>query len=223
MSDNERIGLFGGTFNPIHQGHLNAATDAVGKLPLSRLIFIPSANPPHKPLEDETPARHRLEMVRLAVAGNSLFEVSDAEIRRGGESYTLLTLGSLRKKMPGTDFVFLLGIDAYLEIGSWYHIEQVLPLAEWVVMTRPGYARPDLLHPLGSLAVHFQKAGNDLIRSEELQTSIRFLRIRDTAVSSSGVRQALKMGNLPAGWIPDSVGTYIARNRLYQALKPVAS
>jgi nicotinate-nucleotide adenylyltransferase len=137
-----RIGLFGGTFDPPHVGHLIAASDAFEHLGLERLLLIPSAVPPHKRDRSHAPAGLRLEMVRAAVEGDDRFEVLDLELRREGPSYTVDTLRELIAARPGCEFVLLLGVDAARDLPTWKDPDAVLEMARLGVMTREGEPMP---------------------------------------------------------------------------------
>ena len=139
----ERIGILGGTFNPIHFGHLLIAQDAMEQLRLDRVKFIPSAQPPHKRYEGNATAAQRLAMIRLAVRGNPRFEVDDIEIRRGGTSYTVDTLAELRRRHPSARFWFIIGADSLRELHRWREVERLVRMCAFVTVARPGFqARP---------------------------------------------------------------------------------
>ncbi len=125
-----RIGILGGTFNPIHYGHLAAAEEVRDRLKLDRILFIPSAIPPHKHEEDVPAAEHRMEMVRLALEGNSCFEPSDLEIRRGGRSYTIDTIETLIQSYPDAALFFITGLDSFLEIQTWNRWDRLVTLVQ---------------------------------------------------------------------------------------------
>jgi nicotinate-nucleotide adenylyltransferase len=133
-----RVGIFGGTFDPPHIGHLIVAQDAWAALRLDRVVFIPAAVPPHKSELPITPAEVRLEMLRAAVAGDPRFEVSDLELRRTGPSYTVDTLRALHEAEPDATLYFLLGVDQFREFHSWREPEEVARLARLVVLSRGG-------------------------------------------------------------------------------------
>lgn len=135
-----RIGIFGGTFDPPHVGHLIAAQDAYSALGLDRLLFVPAAVPPHKQGVVSTPAEARLEMLRAAVAGDPRFEVDDVELRRPGPSYTVDTLRELRRRDPSAALTLLMGVDQFRDLHTWREPLEIARLAEVVVLTRAGVA-----------------------------------------------------------------------------------
>lgn len=155
-----RLGLFGGSFNPIHLGHLICARAVAERLRLDRIVLIPAAAPPHKPTHALAPAQHRLAMARLAVQGDALFEVSDIELSRPGPSYTFDTVSSLRTARPDvTEWNWIIGADSLAELESWHRIADLAKLTRIVTMVRPGHTRrtaadlPGLLAKLGPPAL----------------------------------------------------------------------
>ena len=151
-----RLGLFGGTFNPIHYGHLRSAEEVCEALALTRLWFIPAGHPPHKTAPGITPFEVRLEMSRLAVGDHPVMAVSDIEGRRPGRSYSIETLRQIRQEVgPAWELYFILGLDAILEIATWKDYTDLFTLSHFVVLDRPGYDRQRLeevllreVHPL---------------------------------------------------------------------------
>jgi nicotinate-nucleotide adenylyltransferase len=138
-------GLFGGTFDPVHFGHLRAAQELAAILGLERVIFLPAGEPPHKTSRDITPFEHRLRMVRLAIAGNDRFDVSDLESRRRGKSYSVDTVRSfLAAPDSPPELYFITGQDAFDAIATWRQWEDLLGLCHFAVMTRPGYEKRGL-------------------------------------------------------------------------------
>ncbi len=133
-----RVGVLGGTFDPIHQGHLAAAQDVLETLDLDRILFIPAARPPHKDGDELTPSSLRLRMVRAAVEADPRFEVSDLEVRREGPSYTVETLRALREVRQEDELFLLLGADQWRGFGSWREPREIVKMAQLVVMTREG-------------------------------------------------------------------------------------
>jgi nicotinate-nucleotide adenylyltransferase len=133
-----RIGIFGGTYDPPHQGHLIVAQDAWSSLRLDRVRFMPAAIPPHKAGRTITPAWLRLEMLRAAVAGDPRFEIDPYELERGGRSYTVDTLRALRSREPDTEFVLLIGADQHAEFSTWREADTIPGVARIAVLTRDG-------------------------------------------------------------------------------------
>ena len=216
----EKIGILGGTFNPIHNGHLAAAREIRDRLELDRVIFVPSYLPPHKQEDDAPTAAQRLEMVRLATAGISRFEVSDIEIERGGRSYTIDTIEAFRRTYTAADLHFIIGLDSFLEIQTWHLWEKLLSLCRFIVLSRPGYRFEDLVQ------VDFMKSAvqalTGLDRGELAQAVVRsdrFLvyleRITLHDVSSTDIRSRVKAGESIKYLLPEVVENYIMKNRLY--------
>jgi len=194
-----RIGLLGGTFDPIHAGHLAAAKAALDCAELDRVMFIPAAQPPHRPRAIAT-ADDRLEMCRLAIEGDTRFVVSDVELERGGPSYTVDTLAELRRSHPGDQLRLILGWDAARLFSTWRRPDEVRALATIVVVARPGSAAPRKadLEPAGL-------GGQGVILCLEPTSD----------VSASEIRRALASGESIAGKVPAAVERYIAAHHLY--------
>jgi nicotinate-nucleotide adenylyltransferase len=215
-----RLGLFGGTFNPIHVGHLRAAEEAAEALALDRVVFLPSAVPPHKASargDVIAPAQHRLEWVKLATEGNPRFSVDALELEREGPSYSVDTLRTLRKRDGDAEIVFLIGLDAFAEIGSWREPEALFELTHFAVFPRsprdPGTLAdwiPDcvkgeiVLAPDGRSGRH-ARAG----------TWIRLLSIRPLDVSASELRERLREGRSVRYLVPDTVRRAILASGAY--------
>lgn len=195
-----RLGILGGTFDPIHAGHLAAALAALDCAALDRVLFMPSARPPHRPgaLAD---AGDRLAMCRLAVEGEPRFEVSDLEIQRGGASYTADTLDELHRSRPESDLILILGWDAARLFHTWHEPDRVSGLASIVVVTRPGTAEPSV--------ADLRVAGLD-----ETHTVLCAKPTPD--ISASRLRKAIAEGQSIAGQVPDGVARYIAERGLYR-------
>jgi len=140
----KKFGIFGGTFNPVHYGHLRAAEEVRERLALEKILFVPSQNPPLK-TKDIASARQRYEMLMLALRGNKHFELSDIEFRLKGKSYTVRTIETLQSLYRDVVFCFLLGIDAFLDIPNWWHPERLTALTDFVVISRPGNFFEDLM------------------------------------------------------------------------------
>lgn len=216
----QRLGILGGTFNPIHCGHLAAAEEVRDRLKLDRILFIPSCLPPHKSDESVPRADQRMEMVRLATRGNPFFEPSDIELRRGGKSYTVDTIEALQLVYPGTDLYFITGLDSFLEITTWRQWERLLTLCSFVVISRPGYHFSDLakinfmqgaVHELAQLDTGAVLRAQ--VRSSAFTLNLE--KIPHFDISSTDIRSRVKAGESIKYLLPDAVETYIITNRLY--------
>lgn len=195
----DRIGVLGGTFDPIHSGHLAAADAAIGCARLDRVIFVPAAQPPHRP-PAAAPAQERLEMCRLATAGQARFAVSDIELRRAGPSYTVDTLSEVGRLHPGDELFVILGWDAARLFHTWRSPDEVRAMASIVVVGRPGSTSP--------LKADLKSAG--------LEGEGVVLCLESTPdVSSSEIRHALEAGESIAGKVPAVVERYITAHFLY--------
>ena len=135
------IGLFGGTFDPVHHGHLILAREAVEQLRLDRLVFIPNAVSPHKQAGAAAPAERRMEMVRAAIAGEAKFDADDLELRRGGPSYAIDTVEEMRRRHPGAELFYLIGEDNVAELHTWRKFDVLQKLARFVVLSRTVHGR----------------------------------------------------------------------------------
>lgn len=201
-----RIGLFGGSFDPVHVGHLMIAEHVREARELDRILFIPASTPPHKPGRRITSGAHRLEMLRRAVAGNPGFEVSDVELRREGKSYTILTVRELQAALPhDAHLCFIMGGDMVHELPTWYQAHQLVDLIDIVAVDRPG-------HTLGDLAALDAAFGPERVR-----------RLRALAVpfpqidlSSTLIRRRARKGLSIRYLVPEAVRQYIDEHGLYR-------
>lgn len=215
MEARQHVALFGGTFNPIHNGHLVAAREAADRCRIDKVIFIPSYLPPHRVLEQQTPAKHRFEMVRLACEGLPLFDVSDFESRRTEKSYSLITIRHFKQsEKPGTKISFLIGTDAFAELYTWHRVSKLLAACDFLVMKRPGKE--------GGLADVIPKALKpefSLITQEKLihasGKTATLVPIEGLTLSSSQVRKTLTDKGQALDLLPAQVMNYIRRNSLY--------
>jgi nicotinate-nucleotide adenylyltransferase len=195
-----RLGILGGTFNPPHLGHLVCAQEAHGELALDRVLLIPASIPPHKAVEREPGPEHRLELCRLAVAGDERFAVSDMELRRSGPSFTLDTLKTLSTRAPQDELVLILGGDIAAGLTEWHEPEQVLELATVAIADRRGTTRDAVDRTLAQLR------GGD---------RARFFAMPRIGVSSTMLRRRVADGRPIRYFVPDQVEEYIRRHRLY--------
>lgn len=196
-----RMGVVGGTFDPMHNGHIAAAEAAVECAELDEVVFVPTGTPPHRPPAVAS-AEQRIEMCRLAIADDPRFAVSDVEVKRGGPSYTVDTLLALRGANPHAELFLVLGWDAAALFRSWHRPQEVIALAPIVVVTRPGRRAPD---------------SKDLAAAG-LQPGRVILCERSTpAVSASQIREAVREGRDISGLVPEAVARFIASAHIYGA------
>lgn len=215
-----KLGILGGTFNPIHYGHLAAAEEVRSRLGLKRVLFIPSFIPPHKQEEDVPSPANRMEMVRLAVAGNPLFEPSAIEIKRGGRSYTIDTIEALRQIHSGAELYFITGLDSFLEIQTWNCWEKLMALCRFVVLSRPGYrfhdlSRIDFMNSAGEKLAELDQGAcsQAVVQRGEFIIFLEMIPLYD--ISSTDIRRRLKEGRSIKYLLPDAVENYIIKNKLY--------
>ena len=224
MTARPRVGLLGGTFDPIHLGHLAAARAAQRALDLETVRLLVSARPPHRPDSPRASEYHRLEMLRLAVAdaaadGAGRLEVSDLELARTGPSFTFDTLQTLHAEgLRPLEIVFITGADAFAEIETWHRYPDVLDAAHFAVLTRPGTTLASLADRLPTLASRMISA-DALDRSAT--TKVILVDCRTPDVSSTAIRARASRGESLDGMVSPSVAAYIAQNGLYR-LAPVA-
>ncbi len=207
------IGIFGGTFDPIHYGHLRTAFELIEALRLTELRFMPCGVPPHR----EAPvasAEHRLAMVRAATEAQHGFVVDDREIRREGPSYTVDTLSELRAEFPDRSLCLIVGMDVFLSLPKWYQWREILHLAHVVVAHRPGWRAPGL-GPLGELLVDRGTARVGELH-DSLAGSIFIHAVTQLEISSSGVRTLVANGSDPRFMMPDSVRQLIEDTGCYR-------
>lgn len=187
----DRIGVLGGTFDPIHLGHLVVASEVCAALSLDRVLIVPAHQQPFKDSTGHASPEQRLAMCRLAVEGDDRLDVSDVDIVRGGLTYTVDTLADIAAAHPGAELFFIAGADAVSQLSSWREPERLMKLARFVGVTRPGHVAPAL--PAPHLVVETPEVG----------------------VSSTEVRRRRRIGAPVRYLVPDAVATYIAQHALY--------
>lgn len=187
-----RIGILGGTFNPIHIGHLILAEEVREKLGLNRVIFVPTYLPPHKNNSDIAAASWRLAMLRLAIKGNKYFSVSDIETKRDGRSYTIDTLKGFKKIYPNDELYFIIGSDLLRYLDDWKELDEIIKMVKFFVATRPGY-------PL-----------------EKIPSHISTIPIRAVDISGFEIRKAIKENKSFRYLVPEAIYKYIKQNKLYK-------
>jgi len=198
----KRIGIMGGTFDPLHYGHLVAAEMARYEFGLAKVVFVPSGSPPHKVGRKITPAEDRLEMVRLAVKDNPFFEVSTVEIQRKGYSYTVDTLRYMHELYPDHELFFITGTDAFREIFTWKDVESLLSLSHFIGASRPGFNPQEFLEQLNE-------------KYPEFLSHMHLFDVPALAISSTDIRLRVKEGKPIRYLLPEPVRLYIEKKGLY--------
>jgi len=211
-----KIGLMGGTFNPIHNAHLRIAGQARIACALERVIFIPAADPPHKKLAGDVPFALRCRMVRLAIAGNPFFELSALEGERSGKSYSIDTIRIFRERLPDDELFFIIGGDSFLELGLWHRYADIFRSCNLIVFERPGCAIDD---PQGALPIVIRgEFSYDGESRRLLHTSgyfVQFVPDQPQNISSTEIRRLLAAGKSIDGLVPPAVAAYISQQRIY--------
>ncbi|HWP34351.1 MAG TPA: nicotinate-nucleotide adenylyltransferase [Thermodesulfobacteriota bacterium] len=209
------IGVMGGTFDPVHLGHLRGALEVAEALGLPEVRFVPARVPPHKPDEPLAPAEHRVAMLRLAIRGQRRFRLDLRELERPGPSYTIDTIRSYLAE--GLRPTFIMGLDAYLGLATWHDYEALLSACDHAVMTRPGYpVRPlEETLPLAVARRFWYDPAAPGYRHES-GAVIRFVPVTQLAISSTGVRETVRAGRSIAYLVPHAVEQYIRSRRLYE-------
>ena len=196
------VGILGGTFNPPHIAHLVCASEARSQLHLERVMLVPTGVPPHKQMDDEPGARHRLEMCRRAVGGHGVWlEVSEIEIERPGPSYTVDTLNQIHASRPGDELTFIVGGDMAWSLPAWHEPEMILRLASLAVAERAGARREEVRARLVGMA------GSE---------RISYIDVPRLDVSSSALRRRVRDGQQIDFLVPDAVADYIEQEGLYR-------
>jgi nicotinate-nucleotide adenylyltransferase len=192
-----KIGIFGGTFNPPHYGHLIVAEFIREEVGLDKIIFIPCSIPPHKQndeyLSQIASPEHRFEMVKLAITGNKFFEVSDIEINRGGVSYTIDTVNYFVSNFPEEKFYLLIGADQFVEFHTWRKPDEIVQKVNLIVFNRPGFVIP----------------------KTEFSKFATFITIPNIEISASTIRKRIRHGKSIKYLVPPAVEEYILANKLY--------
>ena len=219
-----RLGLLGGSFNPIHRCHLSIAQSARRLLCLDQVLFIPTGDPPHKQPGTLAPAHHRYRMVQLAIQDEPSFALTDIEIRRSGKSYSIDTVHALLAQYgPGTDLFFLIGLDAFIDLSSWKQAGQLLDLCHFVVISRPSTS----FLQVAAMPLFFDLPTNELRALDEGRLeradmpiqhgrTLTCLRLPPCDSSASDIRTRIADGRPLANLLPPLVESYILREGLYR-------
>jgi nicotinate-nucleotide adenylyltransferase len=198
-----RIGIMGGTFDPLHYGHLVAAEMARNEFKLDKVIFIPTGNPPHKVGREIAASERRFQMVKRAIEDNASFEVSRIEIERVGHSYTVDTLREFHKLYPDSELYFITGSDAFREIFTWKDAEYILKLCQFIGASRPGFDTADFVREIQT-------------DYPELYERMHLLEVPALAISSTDIRLRVQKGQSIRYLLPEAVRLYIDKEGLYR-------
>ncbi len=218
-----RLGLFGGTFDPVHLGHLRSAEEVKDAFALDEVCFVPCGVPPHRSGRPGAAPYHRLEMVRLAVAQSPDLGVSDIEVARPGASYSIDTVRHFSATLaPGDDLYLILGLDAFLLIGSWKDWRELLSLTHVIVTSRPGFGDELPYEKIPVVvreafcyhAFRFEGPARSGFRNERGK-EILFMRLTDVSVSASAIRELLGKGKSIRDLVPSEVQRYVEDQHLY--------
>lgn len=201
----KRIGIIGGSFDPVHMGHLIIAQDALERLELSEVVFIPAAVPPHKQHLQQAESDHRLNMLKLSLEADLRFSVSDIEIARGGVSYSIDTVQSLKAERPGVEWVMIIGADTLVDLHTWYKIDELLDLCDVASFLRPGEGSvADISDKIQLSKPCKEKLLNNLIEAHLIEISSTEIRMR--VAEGLGIRYL----------VPPEVEMYIYEHGLYR-------
>lgn len=227
MKRARRIGILGGTFNPIHHGHLRAAEEVREALDLARIVFVPSAQPPHKRnrVDDPmAPAAERLRWTRTAVAGNPAFAVDALEVERGGRSYSIDTVRSLGAATAPELPVFVIGCDAFALLGTWLEPEALFESAHFAVMTRPPVAGGSLADWLPKCVADDVELAEDGLSGRHRRSAawVRLVPISALDISSSDIRARIRSGRSIRYLVPEPVREAVLRSGVYGGGDPGA-
>ncbi|RPJ71010.1 MAG: nicotinate-nucleotide adenylyltransferase [Acidobacteria bacterium] len=218
MNAGRLVGILGGTFDPVHEGHLAAAAAAADAVGLDEVLFIASHEPPHRRLPPRASAYHRFAMVSMAVTADARFSASDLELRRTGPSFTADTLRRLHApNLQAWQLFFITGTDAFAEIATWHDYPALLDLANFVVISRPGQTLDKLASRLPDLAQRMQSLATGDWRPQKASTRILLVEAATPDVSSTEIRERLAAGGALTGLVPSSVESHIRRHRLYDS------
>ena len=237
-----KVGLLGGTFNPIHLGHLRAAEEVREILALEKIYFIPASIPPHKDPSEVASSSHRLKMLEIATRGNPFFEISDFELGHDGPSYTIDTLKFFSTEFPEFDLYFILGTDLFSEIDTWKEYKKLFAISNFVLVTRPGFSlirvdsphtvrlnasseigetspQDDLLSALpvelrGDFRYH-NKGEKVIFYMHKSSNTLALVEIEGIKISSTQIRNLLKKKRSIKYLVSDEVELYILKNKLY--------
>lgn len=222
ITNDMKIGIFGGTFNPVHYGHLRAAEEVQEVFAFDRFLFVPAGQPPLKRSTIPDP-HHRYEMTKIALRGNKLFKISDIETKSEGPSYSVETVRRLKKKYRWCDLFFIIGIDAFLDVPKWKQPDRLIDSANFIIISRPGYCFSDLFSS-PYFAGTTKKRLREFDRGRGRRISMRFktgktaflFKITGIDISASRIRTLMNRGKSIKYLLPESVESYIISHKLYK-------
>lgn len=197
-----RKGIIGGTFNPIHIGHINIAYEAIYNLSLDKVVFMPNGNPPHKNNAEVADGKYRLDMIKLAIEEEEMFEISAYEINKCGVSYTYETLKYLKDKEPETQWFFISGVDCLMDLHKWNSPDEILKNCNLVVFSRSGYSKEEIFNQKKRIEQKYKK-------------SIIYLDIPLIEISSTAIRNKVEKKQEFSYLVGNKVSCYIKKNKLY--------
>ncbi len=218
LGKQKKIGLFGGTFDPIHTGHLRAAQEVREILNLDKVSFVPSGRPPHKNIAHVTSPEDRYEMVQLAVREFPSFDVVDYEIRKEGISYTIDTLIYLRSVEPEAEFYFILGNELFSSIESWKNYRELFQISNFAVITRPGFENlspRSLPLAIEDKFLYYKQTGNATLYKNSACKLVALIEIQGVEVSSTEIRKRVRLGGSISNLTPKEIEEYIMAKNLY--------
>jgi nicotinate-nucleotide adenylyltransferase len=215
------VGLFGGTFNPVHWGHLRTALEIKKALRLTRMLLVPCGSPPHREQPDVN-SETRLAMLKAAVTGYSELEIDDRELKRTGPSYTVDTLQSLHNEMPEQSFVLCVGVDAFLQFNTWHRWQDIFNLAHIVIAHRPGWSMESIADKAPK-ALQTEIEQRYISNPEQLNQNnsglILELKVTQIDISSSDIRQRIINNEPISELVPEAVVEIIQQHNLYKEVK----
>lgn len=220
----KKFGIFGGTFNPIHRGHLIVAKEVRQGFDLDQICFVPAAIPPHKQTKKVAEASHRLEMIRLAIDSYDDFSVSDVELKRSGPSYTIDTLDHFKAiYTEETQIFFIIGMDAFLDIETWKSFQELFSAAPFIVMSRPGFLNGEAENKISvvkkllvakiSSRYHFDSSQNAFFHPEK--KPVFLFDVTPVDISATMVRERIGQGKSITSFVPETVKEFIESKGLY--------
>jgi nicotinate-nucleotide adenylyltransferase len=211
-----RIGLLGGSFNPVHNAHLRIAGEAQSFCRLDRVIFVPAADPPHKPVAGDVSFACRSLMVRMAIAGRAGFEMSTVEAERSGKSYSIDTIKIFREQFPDDELFFIIGADSFLEIGTWHRYGEIFHSCNLIVLERPGRPINNRIEALPkAVRTGFVSDRDNGQLTHDSGTTVSFISGAPLDISSTEIRRLAAADADISTYVPPDVAAYISQQRIY--------